>query len=48
MPQDKAEAARLFRQAAYHGLADAQCHLGVCYANGEDVPEDKAQAALLY
>jgi TPR repeat protein len=48
VPQDKAQAAQLFRRAADQGLADAQYSLGGCYAEGEGVPQDKAQAARLY
>jgi TPR repeat protein len=51
--QDKVQAARLFRQAADQGHANAQCCLGICYKEGggvpqEGVPQDKAQAARLY
>jgi TPR repeat protein len=38
----------LYRQAADQGHAYAQHHLGVCYAKGVGVPQDKAQAARLY
>jgi TPR repeat protein len=48
MPQDKAKATRLFRQAAEQGLAEAQYNLGLCYKKSEGVPQDKAQAARLY
>jgi TPR repeat protein len=48
VPQDKAQAARLYRQAADHGLAEAQYNLGVCYFTGKSVPQDKVQAARLY
>jgi TPR repeat protein len=48
VPQDKTQAARLFRQAAEQGFADAQINLGLCYEEGEGVPQDKAQAARLF
>jgi TPR repeat protein len=31
VPQDKAQAVLLYRQAADQGLADARFHLGLCY-----------------
>ena len=40
VPQDHAEAVRLFRLAADQGDALAQVNLGLMYANGEVVPED--------
>ena len=43
--QDKAEAARWYREAAEQGLADAQLDLGVRYLRGEGVKQDKAEAA---
>jgi TPR repeat protein len=43
-----AQAARLYGRAAEQGLAQAQYNLGVCYANGEGVPQDEAEAARLY
>jgi TPR repeat protein len=48
VPQDKVQAARLFRQAADQGDAGAQCNLGFCFEKGEGVPQDKAKAARLY
>jgi TPR repeat protein len=49
VPQDKAQAAQLYRQAAEQGHAGAQYSLGSCYEQGEGgVPQDKAQAAQLY
>jgi TPR repeat protein len=45
---DKAQAARLVRQAADQGDANAQYSLCGCYARGEGVQQDKAQAARLF
>jgi TPR repeat protein len=42
---DEAEAAQLYGRAAEQGLADAQCTLGSCYANGDGVKLDMAKAA---
>ena len=42
--QDQAEAVRLYRLAANHGIAGAQCRLGVMYAEGRGVPQDDAEA----
>lgn len=44
VPQDPAEAARWFRNAAEQGNADAQNNLGVMYVNGEGVPQDDVLA----
>ncbi|HJX51885.1 MAG TPA: tetratricopeptide repeat protein, partial [Polyangia bacterium] len=48
VPQDHAEAARLFRKAADQGDASAQANLGRAYDNGEGVPQDYAEAARLF
>ena len=45
VPQNHAEAARLFRLAAEQGHAEAQTMLGVLYYRGKGVPEDKREAA---
>jgi len=45
IPQDDAEAVRLYRLAADQGDADAQYNLGVMYANGLGVPQDDVEAA---
>ena len=39
------EAAQRYKEAAINGDASAQCSLGVCYCNGEGVPQDYAEAA---
>ena len=39
------EAAKWFRKAAEQGHAGAQYNLGLCYANGEGVPQNYAEAA---
>ena len=46
--QDYKEAARLFRQAADLGDADAIKNLGVCYEYGRGVGKDYKEAARLY
>jgi TPR repeat protein len=46
--KDEAKTARLFRQAAEQGHADAQYNLGVCYALGKGLEKDEAEAARLY
>jgi TPR repeat protein len=48
VPQDKAQAAQVIRQAADKGLADAQLCLCIFYVKGDGVPQDIAQAARLY
>ena len=48
VPQDYAEAARLYRLAAVQGNAKAQNNLGLMYDNGQGVPQDDAEAARLY
>jgi TPR repeat protein len=44
VPKDEAEAARWYRKAADQGLAEAEAHLGGCYALGRGVPKDEAEA----
>ena len=44
VPQDHAEAARWYRQAAQQGLAHAQSDLGVLYETGRGVARDYAEA----
>ena len=46
--QDYSEAARLLRQAADKGHAEAQATLGAAYQLGRGVPQDYAQAAAWY
>ncbi len=48
VPEDDAEAVRLFRLAAEQGFAVAQFNLGVMYANGEGVPEDDVLAYMWF
>lgn len=48
MPQDFAEATRLYRLAAEQGYANAQFNLGVLYYSGQGVPQDYPEAARLY
>ena len=48
VPEDDAEAVRLYRLAAEQGYAPAQTNLAWVYSNGEGVPEDDAEAARLY
>ena len=48
VPQDHAEATRLYRLAAEQGDARAQCNLGLMYEHGDGVPQDHAEAARLY
>ncbi|MDA9318678.1 sel1 repeat family protein [Octadecabacter sp.] len=48
VPQDYAEAVRLYRLAADQGDANAQYNLGNMYANGQGVPQDYAEAVRLY
>jgi TPR repeat protein len=43
--QDSGEAARWYRLAAEHGLANAQYNLGVSYCLGAGVLQDSAEAA---
>ena len=42
------DAAGWYRKAANQGLADAQCHLGVMYAQGRGVPQDDEEAVKWY
>jgi hypothetical protein len=48
VPQDWAEAARLYRRAADQRLADAQLALGARCVGGEGVPQDWTEAARLF
>ncbi len=45
VPQDYAEAAKLYRKAAEQGHAMAQSQLGLMFASGQGVPQDFAEAA---
>ena len=38
----------MYRKTAEQGVAEAQYRLGICYGNGEDVPQNYAQAAAWY
>jgi len=40
VPQNYAEAVRLYRLAAEQGIADAQNNLGLMYYNGQGVPQN--------
>jgi len=44
VPEDDAEAVKLFRKAAEQGYADAQHNLGFMYDKGQGVPEDDVYA----
>ena len=44
IPEDNAEAARLYRLAAEQGHVEAHYRLGVMYDNGLGVPQDDAEA----
>ena len=48
VPQDYAEAARLYRLAAAQGHARAQYNLGFMLCNCEGIAQDYAEAARLY
>jgi TPR repeat protein len=48
VPQDKARAARLYKQAADQGHANAQYNLGVCYERSKGVRYDTGEAVALY
>jgi uncharacterized protein len=42
------EQVKKWRTKAEQGDAEAQCNLGVCYDNGDGVPEDDAEAVKWY
>lgn len=44
VPNDFAEATRLFRRVADQGHVLAQYNLGMCYLNGEGVEKDDKEA----
>ena len=44
----ESEAMERLREAAEDGNAEAQCNLGLCYANGEGVSKDMAEAVKWY
>ena len=46
--KDYANAVKCFQQAAEQGNADAQCHLGWCYYNGQGVTKDFQEAVKWY
>jgi hypothetical protein len=46
--QDWAKAMHSYRLAAEQGDANAQFHLGICYANGQGVAQDLAEAVRYY
>jgi len=48
VPEDDAEAVRLYRLAAEQGDANAQNNLGFMYDNGEGVPEDNVLAYMWF
>ena len=48
VPQDDAEAVRLYRLAAEQGYAEAQFLLGAMYDRGDGVPEDIVLAYMWY
>jgi TPR repeat protein len=48
VPQDYAQAAKWYRQAADQGLAVAQCNLAALYAAGAGVKTDPAEAVSWY
>ena len=43
-----AESVRYYKLSAAQGHADAQCALGVCYANGDGVDKDEVEAVRYY
>jgi TPR repeat protein len=45
---DEVEAVKYYRKAAEQGHSDAQCNLGVCYADGTGVQQDEAEAVRWY
>ena len=48
MPQDWAEACRLYRKAADLGLLDSQFNMGTCYDMGWGVEKNKEEALKWY
>ena len=44
MAKDEAEAVKWYRKAAEQNYAIAQYNLGICYANGDGVAKDDAEA----
>ena len=48
MEQDFNEAVKWFRKAAEQGEYISHYYLGLCYENGEGVPQDKAEAVKWY
>jgi TPR repeat protein len=48
VPQDKAQAAQLYRRAADQGHAYAQYNLSICYEHGLGVRYDMGNAVTLY
>ena len=48
VPQDYAEAARWYREAADQGIANAQHSLGVMFHEGQGVPQDYIQAHMWF
>ena len=46
--KDEVEAVKWFRKAAEQNHAQAQCDLGVCYANGQGVAKDEVEAVKWY
>ncbi|MBI4327634.1 MAG: SEL1-like repeat protein [Chloroflexi bacterium] len=46
--EDEVEAVKWYRKAAEQNLADAQCNLGICYANGQGVAKDEVEAVKWY
>ena len=48
MPQDRAEAFRLYRKAAEMGLVQSQFNLGTCYDMGWGVEKNEAEALKWY
>ena len=45
---DYTKAVEYYQKAAEQGHADAQCYLGVCYANGSGVTKNYAEAVKWY
>jgi S1-C subfamily serine protease len=46
--KDEAEAAKWYRKAAEHNLANAQYNLGVCYSKGQGVAANEVEAVKWY